>query len=151
MDTPTSAAEAAIGAFSREQSAPTLFTLQPLPYAESALEPVISARTLRLRYGKHYKGYVDTLNHLVAGTPFTDMTLAQIVLSAAKEPDYAAVFHNAAQAWHHAFYIRWGTGGAARTDIIIAQGRDERLATKKPRKRPTAAATPTACHGRSRT
>ena len=106
MDTQTSAAEATVGAFSREQSAPTLFTLQPLPYAESALEPVISAKTLRLHYGKHYKGYVDTLNHLVAGTPFADMTLTQIVLSTAKEPDYAAIFHNAAQAWNHGFYWR---------------------------------------------
>jgi superoxide dismutase, Fe-Mn family len=106
MDTQTSAAEAAIGALSREQSAPTLFTLQPLPYAESALEPVISARTLRLHYGKHYKGYVDTLNHLVAGTPFADMTLAQIVLSTAKDPEHATIFHSAAQAWNHAFYWR---------------------------------------------
>jgi superoxide dismutase, Fe-Mn family len=106
MDTQTSAAEAPVGAFSREHSAPTLFTMQPLPYAESALEPVISARTLRLHYGKHYQGYVDTLNHLVAGTPFADMTLTQIVLSTAKEPEYAAIFHNAAQAWNHAFYWR---------------------------------------------
>jgi Fe-Mn family superoxide dismutase len=106
MDTQTSAAEPAVGAFSREKSAGTLFTLQPLPYAESALEPVISARTLRLHYGKHYKGYVDTLNHLVAGTPFADMTLTKIVLSTAKEPEYAAIFHNAAQAWNHAFYWR---------------------------------------------
>jgi superoxide dismutase, Fe-Mn family len=106
MDTQTSAAETAVGAFSREKSAATPFALQPLPYAESALEPVISARTLRLHYGKHYKGYVDTLNELVAGTPFADMTLAQIVLSTAKEPEYATIFHNAAQAWNHAFYWR---------------------------------------------
>jgi superoxide dismutase, Fe-Mn family len=102
----TSAAETAVGAFSGEKSAATLFALQPLPYAESALEPVISARTLRLHYGKHYKGYIDTLNHLVAGTPFADMSLTQIVLATAKEPEYATTFHNAAQAWNHAFYWR---------------------------------------------
>ncbi len=39
-----------------------------LPYAESALEPVVSARTIGLHYGKHHKGYVDNLNKLIAGT-----------------------------------------------------------------------------------
>jgi Fe-Mn family superoxide dismutase len=106
MDTRTSAAETAAGVFSRDRSAANPFVLQPLPYAESALEPVISARTLRLHYGKHYEGYVEALNELVAGTPFADMSLTQIVLSTAKEPEYATVFHNAAQAWNHEFYWR---------------------------------------------
>jgi Fe-Mn family superoxide dismutase len=106
MHTQTSAAETAVGAFSRDKSGATPFTLQPLPYAESALEPVISAKTLQLHYGKHYKGYVETLNQLVAGTPFANMSLEEIVLSTAKEPEYAAIFHNAAQAWNHEFYWR---------------------------------------------
>ncbi|HXC10730.1 MAG TPA: superoxide dismutase [Steroidobacteraceae bacterium] len=107
MDTQSSAAaETTAAAFSSEKSAATRFALQPLPYPESALEPVISARTLRLHYGKHYKGYVETLNHLVAGTPFADMSLTQIVLSTAKEPEHATIFHNAAQAWNHEFYWR---------------------------------------------
>jgi Fe-Mn family superoxide dismutase len=38
------------------------FSLPPLPYAEDALEPVISAETLRLHHGKHHKKYVDTAN-----------------------------------------------------------------------------------------
>jgi Fe-Mn family superoxide dismutase len=114
MDTQTSAAETAVGASSRQKPAATPFALQPLPYAESALEPVISAKTLRLHYGKHYKGYVDTLNELVAGTPFADMSLIQVVLSTAKEPEHATIFHNAAQAWNHEFYWRSlsPTGGA---------------------------------------
>jgi Fe-Mn family superoxide dismutase len=106
MVTQTSATRTAVGAFSREKSAATPFALQLLPYPESALEPVISAKTLRLHYGKHYKGYVETLNELVAGTPFADMSLTQLVLSTAKEPEYAAIFHNAAQAWNHTFYWR---------------------------------------------
>jgi len=61
------------------QAAATVFALPPLPYAENALEPVISAKTLRLHYGKHDKGYVDTLNQLVAGTLFADMSLKQLV------------------------------------------------------------------------
>src|ERR1700728_5497994 len=96
------------------QSATTASTLPPLPYAENALEPVISAKTVRLHYGKHNKGYVDTLNQLVAGTPFADMSLKELVLSTAGDPEHAPIFNNAAQAWNHAFYwrsLRSGGGG----------------------------------------
>jgi len=33
----------------------------PLPYAENALEPVITASTIGFHYRKHHKGYVDNL------------------------------------------------------------------------------------------
>ena len=36
--------------------------LPPLPYEYNALEPVISAETLRLHHNKHHKAYVDGLN-----------------------------------------------------------------------------------------
>ena len=83
---------------------PGPFLLAPLPYPDNALEPVISARTLRLHYGKHHKGYVDTLNRLVANTPFAAMSLEQLVLATAGQPKHADIFHNAAQAWNHSFY-----------------------------------------------
>ena len=31
------------------------FTLAPLPWDESALEPVISGKTISFHYGKHHK------------------------------------------------------------------------------------------------
>jgi Fe-Mn family superoxide dismutase len=95
-------------------TAATAFSLPPLPYAENALEPVISVKTVRLHYSKHNKGYVDTLNELVAGTPFAEMSLKQLVLATAGKPEHAAIFNNAAQAWNHAFYwrsLRPGGGG----------------------------------------
>ncbi|NPV92665.1 MAG: superoxide dismutase [Firmicutes bacterium] len=36
--------------------------LPPLPYAYDALEPVISARTLKIHHDIHHKAYVDGLN-----------------------------------------------------------------------------------------
>ena len=39
----------------------TQHVLPPLPYAENALDPVISTNTIGFHYGKHHKGYVDTL------------------------------------------------------------------------------------------
>jgi len=88
--------------------------LPPLPYAQDALAPVISARTVACHYGKHHRGYVDTLNKLVAGTAFAAMTLEQIINASAGRPDDAAIFNNAAQAWNHNFYwrsLRPGGGG----------------------------------------
>jgi Fe-Mn family superoxide dismutase len=80
--------------------------LPPLPYVESALQPVISANTLGLHYGKHHKTYVDTLNKLIAGTEFADLPLEQIIKATAGQADHAAIFNNAAQAWNHTFYWR---------------------------------------------
>jgi Fe-Mn family superoxide dismutase len=79
-------------------------TLAPLPYAENALEPVISAKTLSFHHGKHHKNYVDTTNKLIVGTELADLPLEQIVTSTAGKPDRATIFNNAAQAWNHTFY-----------------------------------------------
>lgn len=78
--------------------------LPMLPYAESALEPVISAKTLSFHYGKHHKGYLENLNRLVSGTEFEDRSLMDIITATTGNADNAAIFNNAAQAWNHAFY-----------------------------------------------
>jgi superoxide dismutase, Fe-Mn family len=83
-----------------------VFELPPLPYAEDALEPVISGRTLHFHYSKHHKGYVDALNKLVVGTPFAAMTLDRIIQATAGHADHELIYHNAAQAWNHTFYWR---------------------------------------------
>jgi Fe-Mn family superoxide dismutase len=79
------------------------FSLPPLPWAEDALAPVVSAKTIGLHYGKHHKTYVTKLNELVAGTPMADMPLERVILESAngKNPK---VFNNAAQAWNHTFF-----------------------------------------------
>jgi Fe-Mn family superoxide dismutase len=78
--------------------------LPALPYADNALDPVISAKTISFHYGKHHKGYVDNLNKLVAGTEFADLTLEKIITTTAGKTDKAAIFNNAAQTWNHTFY-----------------------------------------------
>jgi Fe-Mn family superoxide dismutase len=80
------------------------FTLPPLPYAESALAPVISANTLSFHHGKHHKTYVDNLNKLVPGTEFEGKPLDAVIRGAAGKPDKAGLFNNAAQVWNHTFY-----------------------------------------------
>ncbi|HEV8502348.1 MAG TPA: superoxide dismutase [Casimicrobiaceae bacterium] len=81
-----------------------MFTLPPLPFAEGALAPVISANTLGFHYGKHHKAYVDNLNNLVKGTELESATLEAIIKATAGKPDKAGIFNNAAQVWNHTFY-----------------------------------------------
>lgn len=96
-------AAAAVGA-PRRASAAAPIALPPLPYAENALEPVISAKTIGFHYGKHHNGYVVNANNLIAGTEFADMPLEKIVAATAGNADKAAIFNNAAQVWNHTFY-----------------------------------------------
>jgi Fe-Mn family superoxide dismutase len=99
------------------------FALDPLPYAENALEPHISARTLGFHYGKHHRGYVDNLNKLIAGTPLAGRSLEEIVAETAGKPDKTAVFNNAAQVWNHDFFwrsMRPGGGGAPAGALLAA-------------------------------
>jgi Fe-Mn family superoxide dismutase len=43
-------------------------SLMPLPYAQDALEPHVSAKTLEIHHGAHHKAYVDKLNAAIDGT-----------------------------------------------------------------------------------
>lgn len=76
------------------------FTLPTLPYASDALEPVMSRETIEYHYGKHLQTYIDNLNRLVAGTPYEEAGLEEIITKAD-----GAVFNNAAQTWNHTFFF----------------------------------------------
>jgi Fe-Mn family superoxide dismutase len=91
------------------------FELPPLPYAEDALEPAYSARTIGFHYGKHHRAYVDNLNKLVAGTDLETKSLEEVIGTAAGDPGKVGVFNNAAQVWNHTFFwngMKPGGGGA---------------------------------------
>jgi len=75
------------------------FSLPPLPYAEDALAPVISAETLKLHHGKHHKKYVDTMNQLLEKEDLHASSLEEVVRQVKGK-----LFNNAAQAWNHDFY-----------------------------------------------
>lgn len=94
----------AMGGTSCVAKAAPKIVLPPLPYAENALEPVISVKTIGFHYGKHHKGYVDTLNKLVADTEYADMPLEKIISATSGRPGKAVIFNNAAQIWNHTFY-----------------------------------------------
>jgi superoxide dismutase, Fe-Mn family len=83
-----------------------LHVLPPLPYAEDALDPVITTRTVGFHYRKHHQGYVDTLNRLIAGTDLAGLSLVKLITDTAGKVDRAAIFNSAAQVWNHTFYWR---------------------------------------------
>ncbi|MHA1539651.1 MAG: superoxide dismutase [Alphaproteobacteria bacterium] len=75
------------------------FTLPPLPYADTALEPHISAKTFSFHHGKHHNAYVTNLNKLIQGTEHERKSLEEIIISSND-----GVFNNAAQVWNHTFF-----------------------------------------------
>lgn len=79
-----------------------VFTLPALPYADSALAPVISAQTIGFHYGKHHQAYVTNLNNLVKGKEYESMNLEQVIKASFGKD--APVFNNSAQVWNHTFY-----------------------------------------------
>ena len=76
----------------------------PLPFAENALEPHISEKTIGFHYGKHHAAYVNNFNNLVAGSPLDALTIEEVIGQVAGDPQKAGIFNNAAQAWNHTFY-----------------------------------------------
>ena len=76
------------------------FELINLPYEANALEPIISAQTIGFHHGKHLQGYVNNLNAAIAGTPFEEMPLEEIVKKAT-----GGMLNNAGQILNHNLYF----------------------------------------------
>jgi Fe-Mn family superoxide dismutase len=76
----------------------------PLPFAEDALAPWISADTLRFHYGKHHKAYFNNISKLTAASPLAALSLEEVVIASSRDPAQSTLFDNAAQAWNHSFY-----------------------------------------------
>jgi len=55
-------------------------TLIDLPFEKDSLTPYMSPETLEFHYGKHHLAYVNTLNALIEGTEFIDMSLEDIII-----------------------------------------------------------------------
>ena len=77
-----------------------MFTLISLPYAPTALEPVISAQTLSFHHGKHLQAYVNNLNAALPGSEFEGLSLEEIICRAS-----GGVFNNAGQILNHNLYF----------------------------------------------
>ncbi|NLZ16626.1 MAG: superoxide dismutase [Desulfobulbaceae bacterium] len=97
------AATVALGGFPGSAHAQPI-TLPALPFADNALEPVISAKTIGFHYRKHHQGYVTNLNKLIANGVLAGKTLEDIIKATAGNKEQSGIFNNAAQVWNHTFY-----------------------------------------------
>lgn len=108
----------------------TPFSIDPLPWADSSLAPVISARTIGFHYGKHHHGYLNKLNAAAQGTSFAEQSLESVIQAAYGNADQQGLFNNAAQVFNHSFYWQSltpsaGTPSSALKDAIKDSFGDE--------------------------
>ena len=79
--------------------------LPKLPYDDTALDPVISADTLRFHHGKHHQTYVNTPNPLLEGEEkLASLSLEDLIRETANDDSRGKMFNQAAQVWNHTFY-----------------------------------------------
>jgi Fe-Mn family superoxide dismutase len=106
-------------------AAPVALTFPPIafPYAENALEPTISAKTISFHYGKHHKTYAETATKLLNGHAMAGLSLEETIRKAAGKPELQAIFNNTAQIWNHDFYwksMKPGGGGEPKGKLAEA-------------------------------
>lgn len=80
-----------------------MIVLPALPYAYDALEPVISATTMRTHHDKHHARYVDVTNEMLADTLGAQHSLREVA-TRAWHRGARKLFNNAAQALNHGFF-----------------------------------------------
>ena len=61
--------------------------LPNLPFAADALEPHFDARTMEIHHGKHHAAYVAKANAALAGSPWADKPVQEIVANLGDVPD----------------------------------------------------------------
>jgi Fe-Mn family superoxide dismutase len=90
------------------------FELPSLPYATTALEPHIDARTMEIHHGKHHNAYVTNLNAAITGTDLEGKSLEELMKVAGKN---TAVRNNGGGHYNHSLFwqILSPNGGGAPT------------------------------------
>ncbi len=78
------------------------FTLDPLPYANNALEPHFDALTMEIHHDRHHQAYVTNLNAAVAGTELEGKSIEELLANISKAP--APVRNNGGGHWNHTFF-----------------------------------------------
>ena len=83
------------------------FTLPPLPYPTSALEPHIDARTMEIHHSKHHNAYVTNLNAAIEKAPeLQGKSLEDLMRGIGSVPESvrAAVRNNGGGHWNHSLF-----------------------------------------------
>ena len=78
------------------------FVLDPLPYANDALEPHFDAMTMEIHHDRHHQAYVTNLNAAVAGTDLESKSIEELMAEISKAP--APVRNNGGGHFNHTFF-----------------------------------------------
>lgn len=84
-----------------------MFTLPALSYEYNALEPVISADTMRLHHDKHHQAYVDKLNAAIESAPeLKDRSIEDLLsnLEGLPESVRTAIRNNGGGHYNHSLF-----------------------------------------------
>ncbi len=92
------------------------FVLPSLPYGDTALEPIVSAKTFSFHHQKHHNTYIVNLNKLIDGTEMAKHDLESIIKASFGHQDKLAIYNNAAQVWNHTFF--WHSMTLPNTQIL---------------------------------
>ena len=110
-----------------------MIELCKLPYPYAALEPVISAKTMKFHHDKHHATYVKKANELAGEAGMDDLSVEELVRQA-KAAGNKKLYNNAAQIWNHGFFWESMTGDYAKPAYDLAAAIDREfgdLATLK--------------------
>lgn len=105
------------------------FTLPPLPYDYSALEPHIDEQTMRIHHDKHHAGYVNNLNKALEGQPeLASQSVEELVRNLDRVPESVrtAVRNNGGgHANHSLFWEIMMPGGDSKPAGALGKAMDE--------------------------
>jgi Fe-Mn family superoxide dismutase len=102
------------------------FELPKLPYAFTALEPHIDARTMEIHWGKHHQAYITNANNALKDQPaLASLDVLTLIADLSKVPESirGAIRNNAGGHANHSFFwqiLGPGAGGAPKGQLAAA-------------------------------
>ncbi|MGX7668515.1 superoxide dismutase [Flavobacterium pedocola] len=101
------------------------FKMRGLPYAYTALEPYLDAKTMEIHYSRHHLSYCNNLNAAIKGTDLENWTLEQILKSS--DPNNMEIRNNAGGYYNHNLFwenMAPKAGGQPKDSLASAINRD---------------------------
>src|SRR2546423_14268663 len=100
------------------------FTLPPLPYPATALEPHIDTTTMEIHHGRHHKAYVDNLNKALEGqSALASKSIEKLLREIGQVPDnirQAVINNGGGHANHSLFWEIMGPGAGGQPSGPLA-------------------------------
>jgi superoxide dismutase, Fe-Mn family len=78
------------------------FVLDPLPYANDALEPHFDKMTMEIHHDRHHNTYVTNLNNAVTGSPMEGHSIEDLLKNVSQHP--VAVRNNGGGHYNHTLF-----------------------------------------------